>query len=124
MTVIYKASRLNSILVNIIFLKALLVGCSPASPLPSEIVQGSPKEDVIALCGEPDRAREFILPEVPFFGSQESLINLVPSGTVIEEWVYEIGEEELYIWFTGDIEDARENWPVLDLAKYPKGAVY
>ena len=121
---VYRTIRLNSILISIILLIALLVSCSPVSPLPSEIIQGSPKEDVIALYGEPDRVREFILPEVPFFGPQESLINLVPSGTAIEEWVYEIGEEELYVWFTGDIEDARESWLVLDLAKYPKGAVY
>ena len=61
---------------------------------------------------------------MPFFGPQESLINLVPSGTLIEEWVYEIEDEELYVWFTGDVDDARENWLVLDLGKFPKDAVY
>jgi len=43
---------------------------------------------------------------------------------LIEEWVYEIGDEELYIWFTGKDGEARENWLVLDLGRYPKGAVY
>ena len=116
--------RFNFLGAGIILLMAFLVGCSPASTLPSEIIQGSSKDDVIALYGEPDRTQEFILPEVPFFGPQESLINLVPSGTLIEEWVYEIGYEELYIWFIGDSDEAREDWLVLDLGRYPKGAVY
>ena len=116
--------RLNSIRAGFILLMAFIFGCSPASTIPSEIIPGLSKEDVIALYGEPDRAREFILPEVPFFGPQEGLINLVPSGTLIEEWVYEIGDEDLYIWFTGDSDEARENWLVLDLGKFPKDAVY
>ena len=116
--------QLNFLHAGFLWLMAFLVGCSPVSKIPTEIEQGSTKEDVIALYGKPDRTQEFILPEVPFFGPQESLINLVPSGTLIEEWVYEIGDEELYIWFTGDLDEARENWQVLDLGRFPKGAVY
>ena len=52
------------------------------------------------------------------------MIDLAPPGTLVEEWVYEIGDEELYIWFTGDENEAREDWLVLDLGRYPKGAVY
>ena len=114
-----KYFRLNPICIGVLLLITLVVGCSPA-----EITQGASKEDVRALYGEPDRTQEFILPEVPFFGPQEGLINLVPPGTTIEEWVYEIGDEELYIWFTGNNDEARENWLVLDLGRYPKGAVY
>jgi hypothetical protein len=114
------SNRFRLLIVPVI---AFLVGCSPASTPPSEITQGSSKDDVIALYGEPDRAQEFILPSEPFFGPQEGLAKLVPPGTVVEEWAYEIGEEELYIWFTGEGE-AREEWLVLDLGRYPKGAVY
>jgi len=115
--------RSNSILICILFLTALIVDCSPVSVPPSEITQGSSKEDVIALYGEPDRTQEFILPDEPYFGPQEGLAKLAPPGTLIEEWVYEIGDEELYIWFTGEAE-SREDWLVLDLGRYPKGAVY
>jgi hypothetical protein len=114
------SNRFRLLIVPVI---AFLVGCSPASTPPSEITQGSSKDDVIALYGEPDRTQEFILPSEPFFGPQEGLAKLVPPGTVIEEWAYEIGEEELYIWFTGE-DEAREEWLVLDLGRYPKGAVY
>jgi hypothetical protein len=101
-----------------------LTGCSlPSYPL-SEITQDSSKDEVVALYGEPDRTQVFILSDAPFFGLQESLINLVSCGTTIEEWVYEIGDEELYIWFTGDGDEPHEDWRVLDLGRYPKGAVY
>ncbi len=109
---------------GIIVLITFSVGCSPAIAPLTEITQGSPKEDVIGLYGESDRTQEFIIPDEPFFGPQEGLIDLVPPGTLIEEWVYEIGDEELYIWFTGEDNEARENWLVLDLGRYPKGAVY
>jgi hypothetical protein len=103
---------------------AVLVGCSLISPSTPEIVEGSTKGDVIAALGEPDRTQDFVLPDVPFFGPQESLANLVPAGTVIEEWVYEIGDEVLYVWFTGELDESRENWLVLDTARHPKDAVY
>jgi hypothetical protein len=116
---------LKSTIAGFILLMILVVGCSPAAPpTPVEIAPGSSREDVIALYGEPDHTQEFNIPDEPFFGPQEGLINLVPPGTTIEEWVYEIGDEELYIWFTGDSDEAHENWLVLDVGKYPKGAVY
>jgi hypothetical protein len=121
---ITKQPQLYTICAGILLVIPFMVGCSPTPTVPAEIVQGSSKDDVIALYGEPDRTQEFIIPEEPFFGPQEGLINLVPPGTTIEEWVYEIGDEELYIWFTGEEDEAREDWSVLDLGRYPKGAVY
>ena len=115
--------HLNIFRIGVLFLMVSLLGCSPASKPPSEIIPGSSKKDVTAIYGEPDRTQEFTIPGEPFFGPQEDLIDLVPPGTMVEEWVYEIGEEELYIWFTGD-DEAREKWLVLDLGRYPKGAVY
>jgi hypothetical protein len=102
----------------------IFVSCSPISTPQEEIVPGSSRNDVIALYGEPDQTQEFILPDAPFFGPQERLINLVPSGTLIEEWVYEIEDEELFIWFTGEGDEPGDDWLVLDLGRYPKGAVY
>ena len=91
----------------IILILFIIAGCSPAPLPPTEVEAGSTKGEVIAL-----------------FGPQESLVNLVPAGTVIEEWVYELGEDVLYIWFTGEGDDSGEDWLVLDTAKHPKDAVY
>ena len=108
----------------IILVLFIIAGCSPSTLSPAEIEAGSTKGEVIALLGNPDLTQEFILPDEPFFGPQESLVNLVPAGTVIEEWVYELGEDVLYIWFTGEGDDSGEDWLVLDTAKHPKDAVY
>jgi hypothetical protein len=124
MKIITKRPRMNSIYTGILVAIACLVGCSPPPTAPAEIIQGSTKDDVIALYGEPNRTQEFIIPDEPFFGPQEGLINLVPPGTTIEEWVYDIGDEELYIWFSREEDATRDEWRVLDLGRYPKGAVY
>jgi hypothetical protein len=124
MTMIGKRIRTPSIFTGILLITAILTGCSPVATPPLEITQGSSKTDVIALYGEPDRTQEFVIPDEPFFGPQEGLIDLVPPGTLIEEWVYEFGDEDLYVWFTRDDGEPHESWLVLDLGRYPKGAVY
>lgn len=123
-TIIQGKIRLNSVRAVMFIIAIVLAGCSPTSSPPSEIGQGSSKAEVISSFGEPDQTQDFILPDEPFFGPQESLVNLVPAGTVIEEWVYEIGDEVLYVWFTGQDGDSRDDWLVLLTARYPKDAVY
>jgi hypothetical protein len=124
MMIIRRILRLDSVPAVIFIIAVVLVGCSPTSSIPSEVGKGSSKGEVIASLGEPDQTQDFILPDEPFFGPQESLVNLVPAGTVIEEWVYEIGDEVLYVWFAGEDDDLREDWLVLVTARYPKDAVY
>jgi hypothetical protein len=116
--------QLDSVRVLMSILAVVLVACSVTSSPPSEVGKGSSKGEVIASLGEPDQTQEFVLPDEPFFGPQESLVNLVPPGTAIEEWVYELGDEVLYVWFTGQVDEPLENWVVLDTARYPKDAVY
>jgi hypothetical protein len=116
--------RLKFVHAAVILILFVIVGCSPPALSSPEIEAGSSKGEVIALLGDPDQTQEFVLPDEPFFGPQESLVNLVPAGTVIEEWVYELGEDVLYIWFTGEGDNSGEDWLVLDTAKYPKDAVY
>ena len=108
-----------------LFLIALtLVACSPDStPLP-DIIAGASKDDVIAAHGTPHQVRDFILPDEPFFGPQESLINLVPSGSLIEEWLYEIEDDHLYIWFSGEQNGLRKDWLVLAKVRVPHDAIY
>ena len=115
---------LRSVLAVLFIFSVVLAGCSPTSNHPPEVGKGSSRAEVISALGEPDQTQEFNLPNEPFFGPQESLINFVPAGTVIEEWVYEFGDEVLYVWFTGQVDELREDWFVLDTARYPKDAVY
>jgi hypothetical protein len=105
-------------------LAAALVSCAPSPPPPPQISSGSSKAEVIAAYGEPDEIQDFILPAEPFFGPQEGLADLVPPGTVLEEWVYEIDDQVLYVWFTGEPGEPREDWLVLEKGQYPKDAVY
>jgi hypothetical protein len=124
MTLIQRYSRIGSIHVVIFLFAVLLLGCSPQSKPSSDIGQDSSRDQVLALLGEPDETQDFILPDHPFFGPQEGLANLVAPGTVIEEWVYEIGDEVLYIWFTGELDEPRDNWLVLATARYPQDAIF
>lgn len=116
--------RLRSIVVKLIGLAFLLVSCQAVPGEASAIEIGSSRAEVRAELGEPQRMQEFILPEAPFFGPQESLTGLVPPGATVEEWVYLQGEEEWYIWFTGPEGQNREAWQVVETGRYPVGAVY
>ena len=119
-----RSFRFVSLHAAILTISFVLVCCAPAALPPAEIGVGSSKDEVIASLGEPDRTQDFILPDEPFFGPQESLVNLVPAGTPIEEWVYEIGDEVLYVWFAGEARESREGWLVVATASYPKDAVF
>jgi hypothetical protein len=85
---------------------------------------GDSPENVLSLMGEPTRTRDFPLPEVPFFGPQESLTGLIPAGTLVKEWVYVQGDEELYVWFRCDKGDLEGECSLVKSACYPVGAVY
>lgn len=98
--------------------------CTSSPIPPSELGPGLSKDEVLESLGEPDQIQDFVLPEGPFFGPQEGLINLLPAGTVVEEWVYGIGDEVTFVWFSGTNGDVREDWRVIDVGTFPKGAVF
>jgi hypothetical protein len=85
---------------------------------------GDSPENVLSLMGEPDRTRDFPMPEVPFFGPQESLTGLIPAGNPVKEWVYVLGEQELYVWFRCDQGHPEADCSLVNSARYPVGAVY
>ena len=85
---------------------------------------GDTQAHVQKLLGEPARTQRFSMPEPPFWGPQESLTDLIPAGTQVEEWVYVQGKEELYIWFACDSETLTGECSVIKTARYPVGAVY
>ena len=108
-----------------LFLVAALVSsCSLNPQPPTKIEKGLSRDEVIVALGEPDQIQDFVLPDQPFFGPQEGLINIVPPGTTVEEWVYETSEEVLLVWFAGEPGEKREDWKVIETGRYPAGAVF
>jgi len=108
----------------IILLAGLLGACQTIPGDAVLISTGSSREEVREQLGEPERVQEFNLPDVPFFGPQELLTELIPVGTNVEEWVYLEDEEELYIWFVGAEGQNKDQWKVIETGRYPAGAVY
>lgn len=95
-----------------------------AGPSPENLEIGISQADVVALSGQPDRIQEFDFPDEPFFGPQESLTGLVAPGEPVLEWVYESGEDEQYIWFSGGPGWPTSSFRVIAFATYPKDAVF
>ncbi len=95
------------------------------SPADTAVVQpGASRSEVRAQLGEPEQIQEFSLPEPPFFGPQEGLTDLIPAGTLVEEWIYTVGQDALYVWFAGEEGQARDEWRVIETARYRTGPFY
>lgn len=101
-----------------------IVGCFSTSSSPDEVEIGFSRDEVIEVMGEPSTIQDFVLPDEPFFGPQEGLERLIPPGTVVEEWIYELDEEVMYIWFASESGLPREEWLVIEIGVYPVGAVF
>lgn len=113
------------LIMSILILVAMgLAGCSQSTNPPVPIQPGFSRADVRANLGDPDEVKEFLLPEGPFYGPQESLVDLASPGTPIEEWIYQMGEEVQFVWFAGEPDQPIERWTVIETAIYPAGAVY
>ncbi|GBD98857.1 hypothetical protein BMS3Abin07_00885 [bacterium BMS3Abin07] len=54
---------------------------------------------VKSILGDPEHSTVAVLPQPPFFGPQESLVNFLKPGTSFEEWQYADGETIYLIWF-------------------------
>jgi hypothetical protein len=102
----------------------ILDACRVQPPQAATVSPGATPAQVRTLLGEPTRLQNFLLPEAPFFGPQESLTNLIPAGTPVEEWVYVQGNEELYVWFVCTQGSSEGECTVIESARYPVGAVY
>jgi len=108
-----------------IFLLAGLLGACQTIPGDAVLISpGSSRAEVREQLGDPARVGDFNLPEAPFFGPQESLTDLIPVGTKVEEWVYIQDESELYIWFVRAQGANKDQWQVIATVRYPAGAVY
>ena len=103
---------------------AIAAGCSGIGGGSPEIETGHTHVEVRRILGEPDDVQEFPMPDGPFFGPQELLIDIVPAGSVVEEWQFRIEGEVRYVWFAGEETQPREEWRVVGTAVYPEGVVF
>jgi hypothetical protein len=111
--------------VLLIFLVLLAIAnCSSATSSPDDVEIGFSRDEVIEVMGEPAMTQDFVLPDQPFFGPQESLANLLPPGTLVEEWIYELDEEVMYVWFASESNLPRAEWLVFETGVYPAGVVF
>jgi hypothetical protein len=115
----------NFLLASVLFILVMgVVDCSQTEDQSAKIQKGFTREDVKSKFGNPDEVNEFELPKVPFYGPQEGLVNLLDPGTLVEEWIYLLGEEVLFVWFAGEADQPIGSWSVIETATYPEGAVY
>jgi hypothetical protein len=109
-------------LLALLFILVLAPACAPDPA--GVIIPGQTRAEVREAAGEPDEVQVFTLPAEPFFGPQEGLANLLPAGTLVEEWQYLTEDEVTYVWFTGVVTDSQAVWTVVDTATHPADAVY
>ena len=64
------------------------------------------------------------MPDGAFFGPQETLSGLVPAGSLIEEWRYELNDEVRYVWFYGDLAAGKDARRLIATTTVPKDAIY
>ena len=102
----------------------ILAYCARSTPFPSELREGLSQQEVLQILGEPDLQNEFVLPEPPFFGPQESLVNLIPAGSVVLEWQYQSEGENRFVWFWGEDETLQDTWRVVMTLTFPQDAIY
>jgi len=114
-----------TLLAHLLALSALLVaGCQGNQNALVEPEVGLTRQEVKDALGEPDATQEFVMPDGSFFGPQEKLDGLVPAGSTVEEWRYELGDDVMYVWFYGDSGAGSDGSKVIATAIVPKDAVY
>ena len=103
----------------------LIAGCARSQSPPVELEVGFTHQEVRDTLGEPDETQEFVMPDGPFFGPQEALSGLVPAGSLVEEWRYDLDDEKVRcVWFYGDSAAGREAGRMIATSIVPKDAVY
>jgi len=105
----------------------LLLACASTQSLAQEFAEvksGMSREQVRSILGTPVLSTVAVLPQPPFFGPQESLVNFLKPGASFEEWQYTAGDTIYLVWFSGTDEETQENWTVVTKFSHPKGVVF
>lgn len=106
------------------FLVSALVGaCSSLPSTGGEPQIGMDRSEVENLLGAPGSMSLEHLPEGALFGPQEALYGPLAAGDPYEEWRYDLGDDDLYVWYAGPSSDPVD-WLVVMTAQVPKDAVY
>ena len=58
-----------------------------------DLAVGQTQEQVRQSFGKPTDSQEFVIPDGPYFGASEGLIEILSAGTLVEEWQYKMGDE-------------------------------
>ncbi len=117
--------RQHSFLIHLLAISTLLTaGCLRSHNPQVELEAGLTHQEVRGVLGEPDEIKEFVMPEGAFFGPQEALSGLVPAGSLVEEWRYDLNGEVRYVWFYGVTAAERDGRRVIATTTVPKDAVY
>jgi len=90
----------------------------------SQVKAEMSKEEVISLLGEPIEKHIEILPEPPFWGPSESLVNIINPGGEYEEWQYIVDDRDYRVFFGSVDIKPKTEWKVIDKTSFPKGAVF
>jgi len=105
----------------------LLLACASSPILSKEFAKvktGMSRDQVRSILGDPKLSTVAVLPLVPFFGPQESLLHFLKPGASYEEWQYTDGETIYLVWFGGTEDEPQERWTVVTKFSYPKGVVF
>ena len=117
--------RRHPSLIYLLVLSALLMtGCLRAQHSQVELKAGLTHQEVRRVLGQPDEIQEFVMPNGAFFGPQEALSGLVPTGSLVEEWRYKLNDEVIYVWFYGDSSQGKDAWRLIATTIVPKDAIY
>jgi len=90
----------------------------------NQVMTGMSREQVTTLLGKPSKKQVAILPKPPFWGPQESLVNIISPGSEYEEWEYEVNNRTYLIFFGSVATRPETDWKVIDKTSFPKGAVF
>ena len=82
------------------------------------------RAQVRSIMGDPQHFTVAVLPQPPFFGPQESLVQFLKPSASFEEWQYTDGETIYLIWFGSAEEEPQESWTAVTKFSYPKDVVF
>jgi hypothetical protein len=90
----------------------------------TRVKPGMNKQRVLNLLKEPHDIVIAVLPEPPFWGPQESLVNIINPGTQYEQWRYVVARTDFLIFFGSADKIPRKEWKVLDKTYYSNNEVF
>ena len=111
----------------VIYLLAILIlltSCLKTQNPELKLKTGLSQDEVRHLLGQPNEMRDFVMPDGAFFGPQEILSGVIPTGGLVEEWRYNVDDEVMYLWFYSATKEGKDKMKLISTATVPKDAIY